>query len=70
MNAMVDRRAVFCLLAAAACLLMVPLTPEAYRWVGLTLGAVYLLLAAGSYFDLRSRTRRRAGGGPPDGGAG
>ena len=60
---MVDRRAVFCLLAAAACLLMVPLTPEAYRWVGVTLTVAYLLLAAGSYFDFRSRTRRRPGEG-------
>ena len=62
---MVDRRAVFFLLAAALSLLLVPVTPADYRWVGIILGASYLLLAAGSYFDFRSRTRRRPGGTGP-----
>jgi hypothetical protein len=56
---MVDRRAVFCLLAAALCALLVPVTPEEYFWVGVGISVTYLVLAAASYLDFRSRTRHR-----------
>jgi hypothetical protein len=61
---MVDRRAVFFLLAAVLCALMLPFTPDDYRWVGVVLSIVYLVLAATSYLDFRSRTRRPGGSSP------
>jgi hypothetical protein len=53
----VDRRAVFCLLAAGLCLLLIPVTPAEYRLVGVGLAVAYLALGAASYLDFRSRTR-------------
>jgi hypothetical protein len=54
----VDRRAVFFLLAAIACGLLVPVA-DGYAWVAATVSAVYLVLAAGSWLDHRSRAGRR-----------
>jgi len=53
----IDRRAVFFLLAAGLCALMLPITPDKERWVGVTLVIVYLVLAVASAADFRSRTR-------------
>jgi len=53
-----DRRAVFFLGSALVCLLLVPLTPADLRWFALAVAGVYLLLAAGSALDNRSRRRR------------
>jgi hypothetical protein len=39
------------------CLVLIPLTPPDLRWFALVLAAVYLLLAAGSALDNRSRRR-------------
>ena len=50
----IDKRAVFFLFAAAACALLVPVTPEAHRSVGIVLAGVYVLLAIGSWLDFRS----------------
>ena len=53
-----DRRALFFILAAAACALLVPLTPESLRYVGIWLCGSYLVLALLSYLDYRSRQAR------------
>lgn len=45
-----DRRATFFLGAAVACFLLVPLA-DGYAWVAATVGAVYVLLALGSWLD-------------------
>lgn len=52
-----DRRALFFLGAAVVCLALTPLTPSEFRWFALTLAGVYLVLAAGSALDNRSRRR-------------
>lgn len=57
MSRNVDRRAVFFLIAAALCALMVPITPDSERAVGIVLVIVYLVLAVASHLDFRSRTR-------------
>lgn len=57
MSRNVDRRAVFFLLAAGLCALMVPITPGSERIVGIVLVVVYLALAVASHLDFRSRTR-------------
>jgi hypothetical protein len=53
-----DRRALFFLGSAAVCLLLVPLTPSDLRWFALALAGLYVLLAAGSALDNRSRRRQ------------
>ena len=51
-----DRRAVFFLGAAVVSLLLVPVS-EGFAWVSLTVAAVYLVLAVGSWLDARSHRR-------------
>jgi hypothetical protein len=50
----IDRRAVFFLLAAVVCALLAPVT-DGYGWVAVSLAVVYVVLAAVSYLDHRSR---------------
>jgi hypothetical protein len=50
-----DRRGVFFLFAAAASLLLLPLTPDAYRYVGEWLAGAYVVLALLSMADHASR---------------
>jgi len=50
-----DRRAVFFLLAALVCVLLVPLAGEEFRWVTLAVAFTYLVLALASYLDFRGR---------------
>lgn len=52
-----DRRALFFAGAAVACFLLVPVA-DGYAWVSAAVGAVYVLLAAGSWLDARARRRR------------
>ena len=54
-----DRRAVFFLCAALACLLLTPLADESLRWVPLTLAAVYVVLAILSLLDSWSQRHHR-----------
>jgi hypothetical protein len=51
----VDKRALFFLAAAGLCLLILPVTPDAYRTVGIVLVITYLVLALASWLDHRSR---------------
>ena len=53
-----DRRALFFVGAAVACVLLVPVTPSNLRYVGVSLCVVYTVLAALSFFDDRSRRAR------------
>jgi hypothetical protein len=53
-----DQRAVFFAASAVLCALLVPLTPEAFRNVGVILAAVYTVLALASWLDDRSRRSR------------
>jgi hypothetical protein len=53
-----DRRALFFLGSAAVCLILAPITPADLRWFALALAGVYVLLAAGSALDNRSRRRQ------------
>ena len=50
-----DRRAVFFVVAAVACALLIPITDDAFRWVPIATSIVYLLLALASFLDARSR---------------
>ena len=50
-----DRRAMFFLLAALVCVLLLPLAAADFRWVTLGVAATYLLLALASYLDFRGR---------------
>lgn len=57
-----DRRAVFFVIAAAVCAALIPLIPHEHgkpdiTWVGWALVVGYLLLAALSWLDHRSRLR-------------
>ena len=52
-----DRRVPFFLIAAIASLALYYPTPEAYRWVPLWLGVVYVVLAALTALDIWSRNR-------------
>jgi|tagenome__1003787_1003787.scaffolds.fasta_scaffold13419446_2 hypothetical protein len=54
-----DRRAVFFLIAAGVCLLLVPLSDPKHRWVAGVTAIVYLVLAALSALDHHSRSGRR-----------
>lgn len=58
---MVDRRAIFFLLAAVVCALLAIPTQANLRWVPIGLAVVYVLMAAASYLDFRSRLRRTSG---------
>ncbi|MET0628377.1 MAG: hypothetical protein ABW033_07965 [Acidimicrobiia bacterium] len=51
------RRAIFFLVAALVCALLVPATPSGIRWFSVMLAAVYLVLAAASWLDSWSRDR-------------
>ena len=48
-----DKRAMFFLAAAGLCLLILPVTPTAYRTVGIVLVITYLGLALASWLDYR-----------------
>jgi predicted Na+-dependent transporter len=50
-----DRRAVFFVVAAIVCALLIPVTPEKFRWVGELLTGVYLVLSLASLLDHVSR---------------
>jgi hypothetical protein len=50
-----DRRAMFFLLAALVCVLLLPLAADDFRWVTLGVAATYVLLALASYLDFRGR---------------
>jgi len=60
----VDKRALFFLGAAGLCLLILPVTPDTYRTVGIILVIAYLVLALASWLDYRSRAYGRIGGRP------
>ncbi len=51
-----DRRAAFFLLAAVACIALVPVA-EQHAWVAWTVAGVYIVLALGSWLDARSHRR-------------
>jgi len=51
----IDKRAMFFLAAAGLCVLILPVTPDAYRRVGIALVVTYLVLALASWLDYRSR---------------
>lgn len=53
-----DRRAAVFLIFAAACLLLTPVAEPAFRWVSITLGAVYVVLAVASALDAYTRSKR------------
>ncbi len=48
-----DRRAIFFFGAAAVCFALIPVA-NGYAWVSATVGAVYVVLALGSWLDARS----------------
>ncbi|MDQ1436402.1 MAG: hypothetical protein QOK43_31 [Acidimicrobiaceae bacterium] len=50
-----DRRAAFFLIAAAACLAVVPVGVEKFRAVAVVTAVVYAVLAVLSFLDHRSR---------------
>ena len=50
-----DRRAMFFLLAALVCLLLLPLADDDFRWVTLGVSFTYMVLALASYLDFRGR---------------
>ena len=54
----VDRRAIFFWISALASFALLPVTPEKFIRVGVTLGVVLIVLGCASWLDDRSRTRR------------
>jgi hypothetical protein len=54
-----DRRAVFFALAALVCILLVPVSEDALRWVPAVTAVTYLVHALASFLDFRSRRRER-----------
>jgi membrane protein implicated in regulation of membrane protease activity len=54
----IDRRAMFFVASAVLSVLLLPLCPPELRWVGWTLAATFVVLAAASWADFRSRRRR------------
>ena len=58
-----DRRAAFFLIAAVACMLLVPASDKALRWVPEVVAATYTVLAALSFLDTMGK-----GGDADDGG--
>jgi len=55
MRRQVDKRARFFLAAAGLCLLVLPVTPSAYRTLGIVLVITYVVLAVASWLDYRTR---------------
>jgi hypothetical protein len=53
-----DRRALFFLIAALVCLVLVPAADTGHRWVVWATAATYLVLAVASALDHRGRTGR------------
>jgi hypothetical protein len=53
-----DRRAIFFICAAVACVLLVPVTPSSLRYVGVWLAIAYTILAVLSFLDDRARRAR------------
>jgi hypothetical protein len=51
-----DRRALFFVGAAVVCFALVPVA-DGYAWVSGTVGAVYLVMALGSWLDARAHRR-------------
>ena len=51
-----DRRAAFFFGAAVVCFLLIPVS-DGYAWVSATVGAVYVVLAIGSWLDARGHRR-------------
>jgi predicted Na+-dependent transporter len=51
----VDRRAVFFIVAAMVCALLIPVTPDKFRWVGELLTGLYIVLSLASLLDHVSR---------------
>jgi hypothetical protein len=52
-----DRRALVFVVFAAICFALVPLAEPEFRWVCITTGITYVLLAVGSALNSRSRSR-------------
>jgi hypothetical protein len=52
-----DRRALIFVVFALVCFALTPVAEPEFRWVSITFGAVYLLLALASSLDARSRSR-------------
>jgi len=50
-----DRRAVFFLVAALVCALLIPATDDEFRWVPIATSIVYVVLAVASFLDAWSR---------------
>jgi hypothetical protein len=50
-----DRRALFFLCASVVCGALIPVTAGKFRWVPIVLAALYVVLAAASHVDSRSR---------------
>jgi hypothetical protein len=50
-----DRRAVFFLVVAIVCVVLIPLTGADERWVPIALSIVYTLLSVASWADTRAR---------------
>ena len=55
---MSDRRALFFLVASALGFVLAPLAEPEVRWVAITVGVTYLVLAAVSALDAWSRSNR------------
>jgi hypothetical protein len=53
-----DRRAIFFLGAAVACLVLVPLTPASLRYVSIWISIAYVILGTLSFLDDRARRSR------------
>lgn len=54
-----DRRSIFFLVAATACFLLVPVGHPDFRGIAVTVGCIYVALAALSALDRWSRSRRK-----------
>jgi hypothetical protein len=54
-----DRRAVFFMLAAAVCAVLILPSPEDLRWVAESLSVVYVVLAIASFLDYLSLHKER-----------
>lgn len=54
----VDRRGVIFLCFAAVIVVLLPLCPDKYDWVGITTAVSYVVLGLGSWLDHVSRARR------------
>jgi hypothetical protein len=55
----IDRRAVIFFFFAGVCLLLAPLAPAEFRWVGETLALVYAILGGMSWLDFVTYRRTR-----------